>query len=222
MPEMRSFSRGDVVVHTGCPQWGDGIVDEVVNIQHDGKAAQRLVVKFSNQGRVTLNTAIAPLVSKDAAVAMSNYQNPRFSPSSSSSSSRSSTSSGGGSGGGWLSAFEKTEHELHKLPDALNDPFLSLIQRIEATLDTYQFSKEPKLLIDWAIRQTKLSDPMTKYTRHELEVGFERFARDRDLHLRDLLRELKKQGRLSEFDAIRKRTKIPSAVSAMDRTRNQL
>ena len=58
--------------------------------------------------------------------------------------------------------------------------------------------------------------------RHELEVGFERFARDRDLHLRDLLRELKKQGRLNEFDAIRKRTKLPAAVSAMDRTRNQL
>ncbi len=210
------------MVHTGCPDWGDGIVDEVVNILHEGKAAQRLVVKFVHKGRATLNTAIAPLISKDAFVAMSNHRNPQFSPASASATNSRGNSSSGGGGGGWLSAFEKTEHELHRLPDALNDPFLSLVQRIEATLDTYAFSKDPKVLIDWAIRQTKLNDPMTKYTRHELEVGFERFARDRDLHLRDLLRELKKQGRLNEFDAIRKRAKLPAAVSALDRTRNQL
>jgi len=232
MPDVPQFSRGDVIIHTGCPQWGDGLVDEVVNILHEGKAAQRLIVKFANKGRVTLNSAVAPLISKDAAVAMNHYRKTNFSPASAAAttptngsgagSKTTSSTSGGGGGGGWLSAFEKTEHELHRLPDALNDPFLSLVERIEATLDTYQFSKDPRVLIDWAIRQTKLNDPMTKYTRHELEVGFDRFARDRDVHLRDLLRQLKQQGRLNEFDSIRRKTKLPAAVSAMDRARNQL
>ncbi len=222
MPEMRSFSRGDVVVHTGRPQWGDGVVDSVVNIVHEGKAAQRLVVKFANEGRVTLNSAVAPLVSKDAVIAMNHHSTPRFSPSSSSSATPRTGASASAGNGDWLSAFEKKEHELHRLPDALNDPFMSLVERIEATLETYQYSKDSRMLIEWAIRQTGLNDPMTKYTRHELEVGFDRYARDRDVALRDLLRQLKQQGRLSEFDAIRRRTKLPAAVSAMDRTRNQL
>jgi len=220
MPEMRSFSRGDVVVHTGRPMWGDGIVDSVVNIIHDGKAAQRLIVKFSNEGRVTLNTAVAPLVSKEAVIAMNHQSNPRFSPSSSAASAP--LTGGGGGNGDWLSAFEKKEHELHRLPDALNDPFMSLSDRIDVTLNTYQYSKDSRMLIEWAIVQTGLSDPMTKYTRHELEVGFDRYARDRDVALRDLLRQLKQQGRLNEFDSIRRKTKLPAAVSALDRTRNQL
>ena len=234
MADVPLFSQGDVIIHTVCPQWGEGVVDEVVNIVHDGKAAQRLIVKFANRGRVTLNSAIAPLVSKDAAVAMNPFRNTPMSPAPAyaraGESNRNSNSSGntggpggaGGAGADWLSKFEKREHELHKLPASLNDVFSSLEQRMEATLDTYKFSTEPRSLMDWAVIQTGLNDPMTKYTRHELEVGFERYARDRDLHLKDLVKQFKQEGKMSELDQLRRRLKLPAAVSALDRTKNSI
>lgn len=215
MAEHLQFSKGDVVVHTRRPEWGDGKVDEVVNIQHEGKAAQRLIVKFANQGRVTLNSAIAPLVSKDAAVAMITTNHRTFSPAAA-------AATPPAAGKDWLSAFEKTEHELHRLPDSLSDPFQGTIARIESTLETYRYSTEARSLIEWAIAQTGLNDPMTKYTRHELEQGFERYARDRDLHLKDLVRQMKQQGRLNEVDALRRQLKLPAAVSALDRAKNSI
>lgn len=215
MAQIPQFSRGDVVIHTRRPEWGDGLVDEVVNIDHEGKAAQRLIVKFANQGRVTLNTGIAPLVSKDAAVAMSTFRNPTYSPASAS-------ATPPAAGKDWLSVFEKQEHELHKLPDSLSDPFMGTIARIETTLETYRYSTEARSLIEWAIAQTGLNDPMTKYTRHELEQGFERYARDRDVHLKDLVRQMKQQGRLNEVEQLRRQLKLPAAVSALDRAKNSI
>ncbi len=232
MADVPLFSQGDVIVHTGCPQWGEGLVDEVVNIVHEGKAAQRLIVKFANRGRVILNSAIAPLVSKDAAVSMNPFRNTSLSPApayarageSNRTSSNAARGAGGagGAGGDWLSKFEKREHELHKLPASLNDVFSTLAQRLEATLDTFKFSTEPRSLMDWAVIQTGLNDPMTKYTRHELESGFERYARDRDLHLKDLVKQFRQEGRLAELDSIRRKLKLPAAVSALDRTKNSI
>lgn len=225
MPPTSSFGVGDVVVHTTRPEWGPGVVDKASNITHEGRQAQRLVVRFSNKGPVTLNTAVAPIISKEAAEAMRHNNPPRFSPagaSATASGSRSNSSSGGG----WLAELEAKgdgkKTELNRLPDKLNDPFLNLEQRIEATLETHRFSTEPRSLLDWAVAQTGLDDPMSKYTRHELEQGFEWFARDRDLHLRELVRQAKQEGRLDMVDQVRRRQKLPAAVSALDKARNAM
>ncbi|MEX2213735.1 MAG: DUF3553 domain-containing protein [Phycisphaeraceae bacterium] len=230
MAEIPQFSPGDVVVHATRPEWGSGVVDEAVKIVHEGKAAQRLIVKFIHHGRVTLNTAVAPLLSKDAAQPMSNMSNKsnmsntsnRRDPFSSRSAAASSAASQGERDKDWLDRFEKKESELHKLPDALNDPFTSLSARLEAALDTFRFSTEARSLIEWAVAQTGLGDPMTKYTRHELEVGFERYARDRDVALKELVRQFKHDGRLADLEQLRRKLRLPAAVSALDRARNSI
>ena len=102
-------------------------------------------------------------------------------------------------GNGWLSELEGKSQghgaELWQLPDSLSDPFSSDLQRVVATLETYRYSTEPRALIDWAVAQTGLDDPLSKYTRHELEQAFPRYARDRDQHLDQLVRDLKRNGR---------------------------
>ena len=224
MAEIPQFAPGDTVVHATRPEWGDGVVDEAVKITHEGKAAQRLVVKFIHHGRVTLNTAIAPLLSKDAAFPMNTpkMSTEKKNPFSATAAAHAAANAANARDKGWLDMFEKKESELHKLPDALNAPFTSLSARLEATLDTYRFSTEARSLIEWAVAQTGLSDPMTKYTRHELEVGFERYARDRDLQLKDLVRQFKHEGRMADLEQIRRKLRLPAAVSALDRARNSI
>ena len=121
-------------------------------------------------------------------------------------------------GSGWLDELDGSNRasELWDLPDALSDPFASVADRLRATLATYRFSTEPKALIDWAIAQTGLDDPLSKYTRPELEQAFPRFARDRDQHLRDLVRQCK---RASDFATLKDvgRGLFSAAQSALDK-----
>ncbi|MEM9789412.1 MAG: DUF3553 domain-containing protein [Planctomycetota bacterium] len=119
---------------------------------------------------------------------------------------------------GWLNELETgDQHELWALPEALFDPFLSIPERIKLTLETYKFSTEPRSLIDWAIHQTGLSDPLTRYTRQEMEQAFPRFARSRDKHLKDLVRQLKREGRPEQVKLARRSAGFPAAQSAFDR-----
>ncbi len=186
------FSPGDVVVHPRRLEWGDGVVDQATNIDHEGQTAQRLVVRFTHRERVTLNTAVAPLMSKETYTAM-RTDHPSPGPSRTAQDPAGATTSGNG---GWLATLDQSpsEHELWRLPELMNDPFLSLARRIEATLDSYRFSTEPRSLTAWAVAQTGLHDPLTKYTRQELESAFPRFARDRSAHLQNLVRLIKRRG----------------------------
>lgn len=127
--------------------------------------------------------------------------------------------SGTSGGSGWLDALDPSAArggELWELPDALSDPFADLPQRLTATLDTYRFSTEPRSLMEWATAQTGLDDPLSKYTRSELEHAFPRFARDRDGHLKDIVRQLKRAG---NYPALKDagRGLFPAAQSALDK-----
>jgi len=154
-----------VVTHPRRPEWGRGVVKNAQAIVYQGSAAQKLSVEFANRGRVIINTAVAPLAPKGHTANMS---------------SSISTS------GGWLDQLERNNsksHELWELPDALTDVFSSELQRLAATLESFKHTTEPRPLIDWAVIQTGMDDPLSKYTRHELEQAFARFARNRDQHL---------------------------------------
>ena len=185
MSGVKQFRKGDAVVHPEKPEWGEGVVDQATTIEHEGKTAQRLVVRFNHRGRIAINTGVAPLAPKTdkEVVTMSSTRT-------------STVQSETGSDKGWLASLEgrSGEHELHQLGDALTDPFSSLSARLKATLDSYSYSTEARSLIEWAIAQTRLPDPMTKYTRQELEQGFQRFARDRDRYLVELVRQIKHEG----------------------------
>ncbi len=199
MNRISRYQQGDVVTHPKRPEWGQGVVKHSQAIVHEGAAAQRLSVEFANRGRVVINTAVAPLAPKGKKKTMSS----------------SITSSGG-----WLDQLEqgnKNTHELWELPEALTDVFTSDLQRLLATLETYKFTTEPRPLIDWAVGQTGMDDPLSKYTRHDLEQAFARFARDRDLHLKEMVRQLKRNGKQQVLVQARNKTKVLAGQAAIDR-----
>jgi len=123
------------------------------------------------------------------------------------------------SGNGWLGGIgQKSDAvELAKLPDAMTDPFAGVGKRLQATLDSYRFSTEPRSLIEWGVAQTGLNDPLSKFTRHELEQAFPRFARDRDNHLQELVRLIKKQGKVELFQQALTGSNNPAARNALQR-----
>ncbi len=199
------FRRGDVVHHPKRPEWGDGTIEQVVAITHEGKPAQRLIINFINHGRVTINTGIAPLVPKGSSSTMSN---------------RSASSSAAVPD--WLapSKARNTGEELYRLPDAMTDPFASWNKRLEATLDSYRYgndARNARAILDWAVAQTLLNDPLSKYSRPELEQAFPRFVRDRDNHLHQMVRALKKQGKSDVLQQVLATTTNPAAKAALQR-----
>lgn len=234
------FAQGDTVRHPKRPEWGLGTVRSIQAIaQPDGTRAQRLTVDFANQGRKNINTAIAPLIrdgeAKPAVPAKPktrrNTPQPPLpqpttakaaaavAPAPATAASSSASSNGASGGSGWLDAMDpegSKSNELWDLPDDLSDPFASLTDRLKATLQTYRFSTEPRALMDWAIVQTGLNDPLSKYTRSELEQAFPRYVRDRDGHLKDLVRQLK---RANDYGALKDagRGLFSAAQSALDK-----
>ncbi|MEM8782871.1 MAG: DUF3553 domain-containing protein [Planctomycetota bacterium] len=240
MPTITHFEKGDRVQHPKRPEWGSGVVRDTQAITHDGQAAQRVTIDFVGKGRVVINAAVAPLEKvgeapapkkpeKDydgsAAQLWAGAPTPNLkSDSGAGLAAIQETSRGAMSAPGnkdnWLDELETAggkKHELWELPDELTNPFATPEQRLKATLDTYQYSTEPRALIDWARRQTGLDDPLTRYTRPELEQAFPRFARDRDAHLRSIVRDLKRANDMATIKASMKGGLIPAAQSAIDR-----
>lgn len=198
------FAPGDIVIHPKRPQWGDGRVVSAIKINHEGQVGQRLVVRFANHGQTTINTAVVPLISKETVSDMS------------------STTSYSHSGQGWLDALSRDAngHELFKLPEELIDPFATLEKRFEATLISIKRlpdGKDPRGLLDWAVGQTGMNDPLTKYTRPELEQAFSRFARNREQHLAGLIKQLRAKGKLSYVQQIQRKAVTPVVKQALAR-----
>jgi len=203
------FTPGEKIVHTRRPEWGEGVVDHATTITHDGKSAQRLVIRFANQGLVTLNTAVAEVVRKDAADAMASQ-----------------TANSSSLTNAWLSESTRKNpaEALGVLPEPMTDPFAPMAKRLAATLDSFKYNptqrnaklpSDPRKLFDWAMAQTKLPDPLSKYTRHELEEGFVRFTRNRDQHLKDLVRAIKRSNTPGVLQDVLKATNTPAGREAL-------
>ena len=219
MPQSQAFKRGDSVSHPLRPEWGPGVVIAAASIVHEAQPAQRLVVDFSNHGRVTLNTGVAQLVANLGTQPMTMTTS-----SSISAATLTIPKAAAPSTRGWLDTLDPTHaasnNELYRLSEAMTDPFVAPAKRLQATLETFRFGNDPRHarnLLDWAVAQTNLKDPMTKYTRHELEQGFRRFVRDRDNHLFDLVRTIKRQGGQDALNRLKVATTEPLAKAALDR-----
>jgi hypothetical protein len=78
---------------------------------------------------------------------------------------------------------------MRRLPEATLDPFRSIDGRLEATFALFRFEPTGRGLVDWAVAQTGLDDPLSRFNRHELESFFERWRGERDAHLGRLLAE---------------------------------
>jgi len=91
-----------------------------------------------------------------------------------------------------LEAKAATEDTFLRLPEAATDPFSTLTKRAAATLNLYRFTPSGASLLDWAVMQSGMRDPLSRYNRHELETLFSRFKQNLDAHARKTLKELKK------------------------------
>ena len=81
---------------------------------------------------------------------------------------------------------------MTSLPPAATDPFLSLRKRLENTLALYRFDGATGRLIDWAVAQSGVNDPMTRFNRNQLEQFWQRWKFALDAHLIGLLGEARR------------------------------
>lgn len=204
----KEWSYGDKVIHAGKPEWGIGQVTGASGATHEGKPCQRVVVRFERAGVKTLSTAFAEL--RPAAEAPSLAVAEEVKTVVRGETGSNGTASGGKNGGvpapargtamagdgsgGWLDQAEAPSpiEVMSKLPGATNDPFTPLSARLKATIDLFRFTDSGGSLLDWAAAQSGLKDPLSHFSRHELEQLFKRFSFVRDDHLKKLVLDMKK------------------------------
>jgi len=178
---MDTFEFGDQVRHPERPEWGVGTVSKVEVTPVGGTPTQRITVRFPNAGIKVLNDTAARLerVVEESVVVASGH----------------STES--------IDAIDRMREDdllapvasrkltelMTAIPEPCRDPFRSLEDRIRSTLGLYRFDDGGKGLIDWAVMQTGLDDPLARFNRHELEEHFRRWSYEREQHLRKLLHE---------------------------------
>ena len=80
------------------------------------------------------------------------------------------------------------------LPDRATDPFLPVTRRLQNIYDLYRFNRNGGSLIELAIAQSGLDDPMSRFNRHELEQFFDRWSWERDRVLARTIDEGRKEG----------------------------
>lgn len=182
----RQWSFGDRVIHAHRPEWGTGVVSNATSTQHEGQPCQMLTIRFDRAGLKTLSTAFALLLPAteaaiaQAAAAVPDAKGPAehgadpFAPA---------APTGG---------VEQAKEAMLRVPESARDPFMPLPGRIKATFNLYRYGKQGGALLDWAAAQTGLADPLSLFSRHELEQLFDRFAINRDQHLKKLVLDQKK------------------------------
>ncbi len=172
------FASGDRVRNTARPEWGIGLVHRAVDVPGAKGSTQRLTIRFPNVGQKTLNAAVAPLVHADAVLSNGSSEeiNNPFDEA---------------HADGWLKdvAAQKVEEHMTVLPMEATDPFSSPESRLRHTLALFRFEHTPRGLIDWAVAQSQLDDPLARFSRHELETFFERWEQVREAALRANLKE---------------------------------
>lgn len=177
------FEFGDQVRHSARPEWGVGTVTAVENVDLKGETAQRLKIRFRNAGMKTLLTAQANLERVSSNGAAHDLLDEGESLADLTQMEESD----------WLSgiAEQKIVERMTSLPQPASDPFRSLRDRLAFTLDLFRFDESGKGLIEWAIVQTGLDDPLGRFNRQELEQLFDRWSSAREQHLKELLKEVK-------------------------------
>ncbi len=170
MPESPTrFEAGDRVIHAGRPEWGTGHVARAAADAHEGRPCQRLTIRFERAGVKTLSTGVAAL-RRAGAEASVNGDEPHA-----------------------LGEPDANPQEvMTRLPDSARDPFAAPLARLGATLDLYRFGRDGGSLLDWAASQSGLPDPLTRFSRHDLEDLYDRFVHRLDEHLGQLIVEVKR------------------------------
>lgn len=169
---------GDRIMHAGRPEWGIGQVRSAESFVSDGVKSQRLTVRFERAGIKTLATAFADLRPADEMPQIEARNGDYVEPEDN-----------------WLQKAEagNIEERMTQVPEAASDPFKTRRARLEYTLGLYRFTAAGSSILDWAASQSGLKDPLTRFTRHELEKFFDRFKQNLESHLRRLVFEIRKE-----------------------------
>jgi len=179
---VQRFEYGDAVRHQARPEWGIGTVTSAQDVPGPGPTVQRLTIRFPNAGLKTVTTEYARLERVER---------------------RSGAGDESGmdvwqvsSEEGWLRgvAAQKVEERMSALPPDARDPFQSIARRLAFTLDLFRFDRTGRGVVDWAVAQTGLDDPLSRFTRHELEVYFDRWLHALRAHLAELVEEARREG----------------------------
>lgn len=204
------FKPGDRVRHADRPEWGPGVVETVATIDHEGAPAQRLTVRFENHGRVNVHTGYARLIPADAYIPTTRATPTGALPADSTEA--------------WLRDLESRSSgpplaQLAELPHDCSDLLAGPAQQLRATMELYRFTDTPRSIIEWAIAQTGLTDPLQAFARDQIHQAFDYFKHKRDTHLRDLVRQVRKEGRPDILQqALQHR--LPEARNALQRAIN--
>lgn len=184
------YEFGDRIRHLRRPEWGVGSVVKVEPTMMNGRSTQSLSVRFPSVGIKLLNTAQAELelVSGEHTKSLADaeahpiVQWEKLNDTD------------------WLAplARRKIQEAMTSLPLEVRDPFNSLRRRLALTLDLYRFERSSRALMDWAVAQTGLDDPLSRFSRHELEELFERWATERDAHFGRLVQESRRDVTMSQ------------------------
>lgn len=175
------YQFGDQVRHPKKPEWGTGSIVKIENLTTNGRGDQRLTVRFPNSGLKVLLASVCDLqvVDPTGKVTGSLLDDHTL---------RAHESE---NEAGWLGAMAKRKPEdvMTSLPPQASDPFSSFRKRLEFTVGLYRFDTSPTRLIEWAVAQSGLNDPLSRFSRPELEQFFKRYAHERDLQLLRLCQE---------------------------------
>ena len=172
----QQFQLGDRIVHTGKPEWGVGVISMAASTLHEGAPCQRITARFDRAGLKTLSTAFATLEHADHQTSIRDHENtPDTAPPNP-----------------LLTASPReTQDIMVAIPESATDPFATPAERLRATLELYRFSDQGGGLIDWAVMQSGFGDPLTHFTRHDLEAYFELFGKNLHAHLSKMVSQAK-------------------------------
>lgn len=191
MDASKTWAKGDRLVHKAKPEWGTGHVERAEPATHEGRPCQRLTVRFERAGKKTISTAFASLRPAEGGPAINKAKTPAAPPP---------VTSGPVSMPATQPAQNQSESDhadfdpaaareiMSKVPDEAIDPFRPVAERLRATLDLYRFETSGRSLMDWASIQSGLADPLSVFSRHDLEVHHQRFQVRVDQHLAELLK----------------------------------
>ncbi|MEL7485389.1 MAG: DUF3553 domain-containing protein [Planctomycetota bacterium] len=171
--EPQRWASGDRVRHATKPEWGEGVVTAVEPAMVEGKPTQRLTIRFERAGVKKLAAVVAALEPADGGAKL-----------------READEHAAAKAALGQLDDSKIIEVLTQVPESARDPFRGLADRFRETLDLYRFSGDGASLLDWAAMQTGLKDPLSRFSRHDLERFFERFKRALDSHSREIGLEL--------------------------------
>jgi hypothetical protein len=142
-------------------------------MQVEGKPTQRLTIRFERAGLKKMAASLADLDEPELAPRIAEAEEHHAASAA-------------------LGKVDLTKivEVLTGVPESVRDPFVPLAERVRRALDLYRFNGAGGSVLDWAAMQSGLADPLSRFTRHDLETYFARFRRALDAHAGKIAMEL--------------------------------